>query len=366
MTKKILKNLTLAIIASPTLCVQLACQSKGKDENASLKALVKRMDAKIDFYGRVLDEQDHPVEGVDVEIGIHSFTPIPTFGFEGISTIKIKTNKEGNFIIINKIGKALDVEKITKKGYDTSASLLKVETAFYFDHELHTPFVPDPKNPLIYRMRKKGEGAFLFKGDGGGFRFNAGESGSQHGKDFIAEMYVKEKDFANPTFNGNPLVVDLKAKGTLNPKTGVWTMTLAVGDPTGGIIVSDRLLYEAPAEGYQPNYILSPESFQKEFKSCVNARGLDDEGYKVKGVYLYVRSRNPPLYTRIRINSFSFNKNEIILGGDGFVTNPYGDRNLEEATDLPNGVITQLENEVRRAFEHGQRPQKPDLQKLVR
>jgi len=47
------------------------------------------------------------------------------------------------------------------------------------------------------------------------------------------------------------------------------------------------------------------------------------------------------------------------------VTNPYGDRNLEQATDLPYEVTKQLTDEVKAAFRQNKRPVKPDLPKLI-
>lgn len=367
MVQKSLRHCIMMMIFPCILPVQLACQSGEKNENSSLMALTKKMDARIDFYGRVLDEHGSPVVDADVMLHISRFTPISTFEFTAVVNHPIKTDAQGYFIVNNAKGSHLYVAEISKKGYDGSKSLLKVQNSFYYDHEMHTPFVPDPKNPLVYRMRKKREGAFLFKSfDGFGFDYEAVDSGAQYGRDLIAHMNIKEKDFTNPSINGNPLHVDVKAKGILNPKTGVWTMVLTVDDPDGGIIVSDKLLYEAPATGYPRSYTLHPESFEKEFKASINATGSDKDGHDVNGVYLYVKSRNPPLYSRIRMKRFLFNKKEILLVGDGLVTNPYGDRDLEDATDIPRDVYNQLANEVRRAFELGQRPIKPDLQKWVR
>ncbi|MFH0778401.1 MAG: hypothetical protein V2A71_07190, partial [Candidatus Eisenbacteria bacterium] len=48
------------------------------------------------------------------------------------------------------------------------------------------------------------------------------------------------------------------------------------------------------------------------------------------------------------------------------VTNPYGDRNLEQATDLPYEVTKQLTDEAKTSFRQNKRPSKPDLPKLVK
>jgi hypothetical protein len=48
------------------------------------------------------------------------------------------------------------------------------------------------------------------------------------------------------------------------------------------------------------------------------------------------------------------------------VLNPYGDRILEEATNLPGDVRLKLMDDIDEAIRRGGRPPKPDLPKLVK
>jgi len=51
----------------------------------------------------------------------------------------------------------------------------------------------------------------------------------------------------------------------------------------------------------------------------------------------------------------------------GGITNPYGERNLEEAKDMPFRLQKQLEKETKEALRKKQRPAKPaDLPALIR
>ena len=84
-----------------------------------------------------------------------------------------------------------------------------------------------------------------------------------------------------------------------------------------------------------------------------------------KAKYVYLKTRAPAIYTRYEIEHVNANKEFFRLTGKS-VTNPYGDRNLEQATALPYEVTKQLADEAKTAFRQNKRPTKPDLPKLVK
>ena len=81
--------------------------------------------------------------------------------------------------------------------------------------------------------------------------------------------------------------------------------------------------------------------------------------------YIYLKSRNPPIFTRIEIEQVNANKSFFRFSGKS-VTNPYGDRNLEEAVDVPYEVARYLADEVKSAFSQNKRPTKPNLSMLIK
>ncbi len=330
------------------------------------------MDTKINFYGKVLDEQGLPVEGAEVMLHLKRYSTSAPPWFEQIIDISLKSDKQGRFSITNEKGRDLFVKEVKRKGYEPSL-IHHTKISYNYSPEMDAVFVPDPLTPVVFWMRKKGDETFVLT-DGltsskrPNFTFKQEESGTQKGVDIIQGLNIQEKDLPKPTFNGDPLFCDLKAKATFDPKIQTWTMVLTPGGSEGGILFSDRLLYEAPAEGYLSSYTIQPEAFWKAF-GLTESSGRVEKGKIIQnpGIYLYLRSRIPGLYSRTHITHLVAKKEEIYLGGGSTVINPYGDRNLEQATELPGEVKGQLANEVRETcrLNPNARPPKPDLQKLT-
>lgn len=250
------------------------------------------------------------------------------------------------------VGLDLMIAEINKIGYEFKISGHKTS----FDYEKGNTMVhkPDPRNPVVYRLRKKGEETYVIKGD---FRWQFDIEGpwTQFGFDFISNAVIKAKDGEIPSeviggegLEGVRRQCDLKFRTDYDNQMKTWTVVLAPGRPDGGLIVSDRLLYEAPKEGYQSSHTF-----------------VIKNGQILKDRYIYLRSRNPAIYMRLDLDDrVAADANHAFLRGDLFI-NPYGERNLERATDLPVDVSTGLKKEIREAFARGGRPGKPDLPKLV-
>ncbi len=194
-------------------------------------------------------------------------------------------------------------------------------------------------------LRKKGEEAVLLEEPVIKFQIPGPYSGKAIGYDFIQSGRIR--DVANPAGDDAARVCDLQVKATFKTNDATWTVVLSPGNTNGGIIASDQLLYEAPETGYQPEYLFTPEDRKP-----------------VREKYVYLKSRNPAIYTRYEIEYVNANNDFFRLSGKS-VTNPYGDRNLEQATDLPWSITKQLTDEVRAAFRQNTRPVKPDLAQLL-
>lgn len=356
MSYYLFKSLLLCGGLSTLLACQVGKDSVEKQKGAeaawlsSMSKIVKEGDVRIDFYGNVLDQYGHPVEGAEVFFQMTRSGLNPANYFLTVDEFSIKTDAQGSFSLRNKTGQRISVTEIERKGYEFSSADTSNVTSFAFGgpYKKEYLFVPDRKNPIIYHLRKKGETALLFD-HGVNFPFPVKESGKEMGLDLIRDADLNTTEMKTLVSNGDPVVCDLKAKATFNPKTHTWSVVLSPGNPSGGIIVSNQLLYEAPKDGYKPNYTFTPTS--------VRGRGND--------MYLYLRSREPFLYTRIKFNdNFHASPDYFAFGGEA-VTNPYGDRILDQATDLPFEVRHSLKEEVMESFRHKNRPPKPDLQKLV-
>jgi len=306
-------------------------------------------EGEILFFGKVVDQYGAPVVRAEVWVSM------PTQELAGKPQAQRRmtfvTDETGSFEISKRTcgsshlkGHYLYVEKITKDGYD-SEPIDDARSLFSFSLTNAKRFQPDASRPIIYRMRKKGDTVFLVEDNVLKFQLPATESGKTMGYDFIERGPIR--DVAHPTGDDAARVCDLQVKATFNTNVATWTVVLSPGDTNGGIIVSEQLLYEAPDTGYQPEYAFTPE---------------DRKPMKAK--YVYLKSRDPAIYTRLEIEHINANRDFFRLSGKS-VTNPYGERNLEQATDLPYEVIKQLTDEVKAAFRQNKRPSKPDLTKLV-
>lgn len=321
--------------------------------------LNNKVDGRIDFYGRVVDQSGSPIEGVNILIHIRKFRfSIPGTPWRVIS-LNLKTDTQGCFEIVRESGKGITVWEIQKQGYEAPWG------AFSFNYEQNTTgiFQPDPDHPVTYRMRKKEEETFIINHEKTGcFEYDRDESGIQKGFDFIIGNSINEKDFAHPMAGYIPLTCDLRTRADYDPKTNRWKMQIFPGDPNGGILVSPEKWYVAPAEGYLPSYTVDPDIMVKEFNlASTNKPWVPSNG----AAYVYLKSRTPPVYTRFSISTIRLDEDRLSVGAGGYITNPYGDRNLEPATELPWEITHKLHEEVRDCYINGRRPLKPDLSKLV-
>lgn len=349
------------------LPILLACQRDNRPQDgqgksvaemtAKLREKIGNKDVRIDFYAKVVDQFDQPVEGAEITLTLVQYNPV-AWPFTKRDKRKVRTDAQGRFGLRNEIGSEVMVSPVLKKGYEFVFNLNQNNDDFFYSGYT-PPFVPDPNHSIIYRLRKLGETTFLYRG-GGGFNFEVQDSGKEQALDLIRGHLIQEKDFRNPQYLGEPLVCDLKAKATWDPKTRTWSVMLSVGTPGGGLQLSDQLLYEAPKEGYQPGLKLAPK-----------------EGTP-KTRYLYIRGRTPFIYTRMDLGGyFDVNGRYFVrknddpdthfeIGGSATI-NPYGERNLEAAPNLSSEIQIALEKEIKDAYRYNPdgRPAKPNLQQRI-
>ncbi|MFO1488059.1 MAG: hypothetical protein U1F65_06245 [Verrucomicrobiota bacterium] len=305
-------------------------------------------EGEILFYGKVVDQFTNPVVGADVEVSVPVVNLLGAMSYDKRS---LETDTDGNFEVSSRTygatklkGHDLYIKEITKDGYGGNWCN---GSNSGFSFALGNRFQPDPQHPVVYQLRKKLlPPAFLFQETDLSLESRVAASAWTNGYDFIKRH--RFDDTHRLVFNGEPVFPDIQCKATFNTNDGTWTVTLMPGNTNGGIIASEQMLYEAPETGYHSEYVFTPE----------------DRPQQVKMPHLYLKSREPAIYTRIDIKYLNANKEFFRLSGEA-VTNPYGERNLEQATDLPWAVTKQLTDEVEAAFRENKRPAPPDLPKLI-
>ena len=294
----------------------------------------------IRIYGKVIDQEGLPVAGADVMLRWETADFLIGKQNSAPQTDWLETDANGLWDFkIDKPHRAF-VAEVKKAGF-----ALVARDSFGNAGGNLVEHKTTPDSPVVSVLRKKGETTFLLKESTLHFQVLTGESGKTIAYDFVQREPIR--NVANPRGDDAPHC-DFTVEATFNENDATWTAVLSPGNTNGGIIVSEQLLYEAPETGYQPQYTFTPEDRKP-----------------VKAKYVYLKSRDPAIYTRLEIEYINANKDFFRLSGKS-VTNPYGDRNLEQVTDLPYEVTKQLADEAKTAFRLNKRPTKPDLPKLIK
>jgi hypothetical protein len=255
------------------------------------RALVQ-WQAPINFYGKVVDESNNPVSGANIHF---RWSEKPAA--DGMRTADTESDAGGLFSLQGESGRSLTVW-FGKDGYYASQGGQKT-----FLYALGPDIIsPDPYNPIIFHLRKKGQGETLIK---------------------LKKNYRVARD-------GTPLAIDLASGASAPSESGNfvvrcwtqdagkrsgerydWRCVLTI--PGGGAVTNDdEFAFEAPEEGYVPTLEIAMPADQP---------GWQDE-VDLKFYYHLADGR----YGRM---TFS-----MIAGGQHFcmidsVLNPSGSRNLE-------------------------------------
>lgn len=249
----------------------------------------------INFYGRVVDENTNPVAGASVTFGWSEF---PTEA--GARRATTTSDTEGLFSLRDERGPALDVW-VGKEGYYASHGGQK---GFAYMGAIEG-FKADPRNPVIFQLRKKSQGAELVTSDNG-FR-----------PDLATRIPI----------NGDPVSVDLLQKSVgssgdlavsqVKPDYGHWQQatnwSFHMSIPSGGFIQqNDEFPFEAPESGYQStidlNFVKGEPDWTTHFVTSY-----------------YIVFGQPQKYGWLRVEA-DITQETVFLK---YAINPSGSRNLE-------------------------------------
>jgi Carboxypeptidase regulatory-like domain len=261
-----------------------------QDSNADWKT-------PIEFFGRVVDESSKPIANARIHF---QWTDL---SIKGTTDTNAVSNDQGLFHLSGVEGKRLSV-RVEKDGYYPS------ESASFRSFEFSNPgediyYEPDKTDPIIFRLRKKGEGAKLVK---------------------------KSIKVILPNF-GSSATVDL-IKGAITPAGQLemrswkpwppkpisphydWKVELTI--PNGGFVdAPEEFAFEAPENGYSPSFAIDMPA----------SRGNNWSVSAEKT--LYFSFDEPKKYGRLNFRTDGDSRYVFI----NYVLNPTGSRNLEEAPD---------------------------------
>jgi hypothetical protein len=107
----------------------------------------------IEFFGKVVDENNHAVPSADIEICWNGTADI--YGGDGVGQRTLTSNPEGLFSITGVQGKMITV-KVSKEGFHRhkESNMSSFEYSGFWEPNF---IEPDRDNPIVFRLQKKRE-----------------------------------------------------------------------------------------------------------------------------------------------------------------------------------------------------------------
>jgi hypothetical protein len=291
-------NLTRALSPAPTnvnVSILIHAVSNKVDPR-----IMDAMQAPIDFYGEVVDEKSNAVSNAGVSF---HWTDLTAKGFNNSSTAQSDSN--GLFSLTGKQGGSLTVS-VGKNGYYAFDRWGK--TFFYSKMDAGRKHIPDPLNPVIFYLRKKGTPEPLIHIAGIGLHTMRDFLFTADGRP--TEVSLRDGRLT-PAGQGD-LKVEFQAGLPLDnfPSRISWQCQVSV--PGGGLVqTSEEFPFLAPENDYQ-------EFDQWSITSTNWTETLD------KQYYLKLRDGN---FGRVKLRVIGV-PNRAYFRMESFL-NPSGSRNLE-------------------------------------
>ena len=181
------------------------------------------------------------------------------------------------------------------------------------------------KKPVVFHLRKKHTEAVYLAERQVGICFKDDEK--WFAKDFyngwVATLENKNRMESGEFFG------DWEVTAEKNSEKKEWTIHIKMNGENAGIQIGDKMLYEAPADGYEKEITFTLKCQEQPFDSWdKDASNAQDMHYQQLPKYLYLRLRNPGMYSRLLLDHAWVNKEAINLQYY-VVINPYGSRSLE-------------------------------------
>ena len=288
------------------------------------------------YTGQVVDQSGTPVAGATVYAVIND---------HGLKTGKANpilttnTNESGQYTFETE-AETLEITTVKKQGYILGKNQLKkINKQIHKDSnksaKKNKKMRSDSSN-MIIKIHKKAGPTFLHQTQSQ-FSIKATDTQSTYidmgtGKD-ISKRFKKSFKEGKKTNAKNSLQID----GLLDAGTSQYQLTFTCQEKGTGVIITDELLYEAPADGYQAVATADvPYSNQKPAKTKL---------------YAYLRAskgKDQSIYSRMDLDIIAGSA-ELIANTTTW-TNPKGERNLEYDEKFQRQYIAQRQQELQTAI----------------
>jgi preprotein translocase subunit SecG len=266
------------------------------DSNTAMARVLRTWHAPIEFYGKVIDENSNAVSGAQVK-----FHWVETPDESGNKDATTESDAEGLFSLHGARGPDLAVS-VGKEGYYSSRE--KDHPAFKYGSFALGDFSPDPQNPVVFHLRKKGTPEPLLRLDRS---YRIARDGTPVSVDLATG--------ASTTGESGNFVVQCwtKDQGKKSGEKYDWRCVITM--PGGGIVpVNEEFAFQAPQNGYALTNEIAMPADSTNWTSQVDLK----------------------FFYRLADGHYGRMKFSMIAGGQHFcmiesVLNPTGSRNLEPA-----------------------------------
>lgn len=327
---------------------------EGREYLALMKDIMKKRDVQINFYGKIMDQHGQPVPNAHITIEIPHFSSQGEY-FEADKTLHVKSNNKGLFTVHNQRGNKLNVESITKNGYEYSRIENPNNSFEYWRYMNDRFFIPNETNPVVFRMRKKQDSTYLIHWENFNSKMFYGNATEEawHLDLVWPDFRPAHLTNLNVNYGSKPMDTDVIVQVRSNQTQNGYNVCFTVPDVSGGILETNVLMYTAPESGYQTNLVYYVPVINKEmFKT---------------NTFFYIKARGSKVYARVNASftSYGYDNGGVILDFQSWA-NPYGERNLEDESRLQYETKQRLHDEAEAALLQGKLPPKPNIQQLLK
>lgn len=276
-----------------------------KDPEQVRKA-AENFNVPINFWGKVIDQERLPLAGAKVRYSVrYMATAVAGFPDYRSDFYEVTTGNDGLFVITGKTGDSLTIETLTKEGYRGAS---REQRGFAYA-QAPAIFKPDQQRPMVFTMVKAAEVSQLKRFSG---RLGVPYNGTSLAIDPLTGRRGGSGELKISCLREPP-------SGTVPDRDYPWKLMVKLEG--GGLVpVEPGAIYEAPAEGYQPQ-------LDYEMKAGVDWKS------SVRQEYYFKTAQN--LYGRLSVDvSLRNDEPDAFVAISGMV-NPTGSRVLEPAASVP-------------------------------
>jgi len=159
-----------------------------------------RQNTAINFYGKVVDQDGHPIQGalIEMELIAGEWVALPENPKELVvrlkpSDLQALSDAQGSFPLTNLSGHSVRLKSITMKGYEMSAHFRRL----YAFSATSQPFRSDPTDPVVFVLWQTGKKPAIESSDnhyrfppGQPFRIDLRQSPTPHTTESSGDLQV--------------------------------------------------------------------------------------------------------------------------------------------------------------------------------